>query len=136
MKREVRLNQKVIGVLDDKSNNLAYFYSSTPESPFSNMYQSPNGFDLYYKNGQMSANKSKNAKVYHFNCVEQVFSFGKVLAMHDKERAKKIYQTKTCPADYNKLGRSVKTFDGQKLNQKASNWMKLGLVKIHLLKRL
>lgn len=124
----IKMDGKVIGIYDEDSNNLAYFHSDTPDSPFSNLYQPKNGFNLYAYNGKMQVNQAKGAKTYHFNSVEQVFAFGKALSMHDKESAKKIYQTNSYPAIYRKLGRSVKNFDPQVWDSASTKWMKLGML--------
>lgn len=124
----IKMDDKVIGIYDKDSNNLAYFHSDTPDSPFSNLYQPKNGFNLYAYNGKMQVNPAKGAKTYHFNSVEQVFAFGKALSMHDKESAKKIYQTNSYPAIYRKLGRSVKNFDPQVWQDASTQWMKLGML--------
>lgn len=129
--RPYKVDGKVVGILD-KDNNLAYFHSDTPDSPLSNLYSSKDGFNLYYKNHKMSPVKSEGAKPYHFFSVEQVFAFGKALAMHDTENAKNIYSVKpdfaqTHPAVFRTLGRNVKNFDPKVWAKQADVWMKAGM---------
>lgn len=129
--RNFKVDGKTVGVLDN-SNNLAYFHSDTPDSPLSNLYSSKKGFNLYYANHKMSPTPVKGAKAYHFSSVEQVFAFGKAVAMHDKENAKNIYNVKpdfavVHPATFRTLGRNVKNFDADVWTKEADKWMRAGM---------
>ena len=130
--QDVKVDGKIVGKLDPKSNNLAYFHSATPDSPLSNLYVPEQGFNLYYKNGKFAAENAKGAKKFHFSSVEQVFAFGKALTMKDKETARNTYMikpevAKKDPAIFRRLGRSVKHFDSTKWDKMADKWMTLGM---------
>lgn len=130
--QDVKVDGKIVGKLDPKSNNLAYFHSTTPDSPLSNLYVPEKGFNLYYKNGKFAAENAKDARKFHFSSVEQVFAFGKALTMKDKETARDTYMIKPeiaqkDPAIFRRLGRSVKHFDSTKWDKMADKWMKLGM---------
>lgn len=130
--QDVKVDGKIVGKLDPKSNNLAYFHSATPDSPLSNLYVPEQGFNLYYKNGKFAAENAKGARKFHFSSVEQVFAFGKALTMKDKETARNTYMikpevAKKDPAIFRRLGRSVKHFDSTKWDKMADKWMKLGM---------
>lgn len=130
--QDVKVDGKIVGKLDPKSNNLAYFHSATPDSPLSNLYVPEQGFNLYYKNGKFAAENAKGARKFHFSSVEQVFAFGKALTMKDKETARNTYMikpevAKKDPAIFRRLGRSVKHFNSTKWNKMADKWMTLGM---------
>lgn len=136
--KAVRLEGKVIGILNVESRNLGYFHSDTPDSPFSNMYMSKDPFIMYqgksgmvyYNHDQLDMTHDKVQTILPFRCMEQAFAFGKAVLMDDYDMSNKILFGEDGqgahykPFEYKKLGRQVKNFDADLWKDKAPDWIK------------